>query len=143
MSARGGGTRSSPYWLDELGRKHEYWPYDDSNSTVVAIDHDGRTIDLVMHKYASPFRVISVGFAGDLMFVLAEQLEDTCDDGRTIEGGDGLLITARKHPQRENTYWTAVFHWLFPETLQRLTNEAPRPEDEVSGRPPEGAENVW
>lgn len=121
---------SPPYWLDELGRKHEYWPYDDSNSTIVAIDHDGRTIDLIMHKYASPFRVISVGFAGDLMFLLAEQLEEPCEDGDAIEGGDGLLITARKHPQRENTYWTAVFHWLFPECLKRLTSD-----DALSGFP--------
>lgn len=31
--------------------------------------------------------------------------------------------TARRNPGRENTYWTAVFHNLFPETLQRLTSD--------------------
>lgn len=123
MSAGDGTVAPSPFWLDELRRKHECWPYDESDSTTVAIDHDGRAINLIMHDHAPPFRAISVGFAGDLMFVLAEQLEESCDDGDTIEGGDGLLITARKHPQRENTYWTAVFHWLFPECLKRLTSE--------------------
>lgn len=114
---------SPPYWVDDLGRKHECWPYDESDSTIVKIDHDGRTIDLIVYDHSHPFKPITVGFAGDLMFVLAEQLDETCEDGRTIEGGDGLLIVARRHPARENTYWTAVFHMIFPDMLPRLTSD--------------------
>jgi hypothetical protein len=114
---------SSPYCVDDLGRKHESWPYGDSDSTIVKIDHDGRSIDLIVYKYSHLFKPITVGFGGELMFVLAEQLDYTCEDGRTIEGGNGLLIVARRHPQRENTYWTAVFHMIFPDMLPLLTFE--------------------
>ena len=118
MSAGGGRSRSSPYWLVELCRKHECWPYDESGS------HDGRAIDLVIHDHAPPVQ------------------SDHCRLRRGLDVRAGRAtrgdMRRRSHVRRQATASsspresirnartptaTAVFHWLFPESLKRLTSK--------------------
>ncbi|MGZ3433690.1 MAG: hypothetical protein ACXWN0_18170, partial [Isosphaeraceae bacterium] len=60
--------------------------------------------------------------SGDLLFLIGRQLDldKECEDGRVIEGGDGLPMVARRHPELDSTYWLAVCHNLFPQALQCL-----------------------
>jgi hypothetical protein len=123
MSA-GVAQSPNPYWIDELDRKHEGGPYGDSDSEVRLIEHEGRTGRLIVEEYTPPFRVIRLATTGDLLFLLCQQLDYTCEDGKVIKGGDGLLLVARKHPEREGTYWLAVRHWVFDEAFRGLVGEA-------------------
>jgi hypothetical protein len=54
------------------------------------------------------------------LFLLGELLEEEDEDGTVIEGGDGVVMVARKHERLENTYWLAVWHCLFPGAAGRL-----------------------
>lgn len=72
-----------------------------------------------MPKYTPPIEVRRVVLAGDLIFVVAESLDEDDEDGEIIEGGDGVLIVAKRLKDSGDTFWAGVCHELFPETLDR------------------------
>jgi hypothetical protein len=109
-----------PYCVDELKRKHEGYPYDDSDTRVVAVEHKGRSFRLLMPDHMPPIDIKVTATAGDLLFLLGEQLDEEDEDGIVIEGGDGIVMVARRHPNLGDTYWLAVWHCLFPEAAWRL-----------------------
>ncbi len=115
-----------PYWVDELSRKHEGYGYGDSNARTITVEHEGRSLQLLMPEYALPTEVKSVASSGDLLFLMGRQLDEEDEDGEIIEGGDGVLMVARRHADRDDTYWLAVWHNLFPQTLHRIASEPPR-----------------
>jgi hypothetical protein len=61
-----------------------------------------------------------VAFASDLLFLMGEQLGEEDEDGWIIEGGDGIVMVARRHLKRDDTYWLLVWHCLYPEALRYL-----------------------
>ena len=113
-----------PYWVDELRREHEGYPYDDSSSRTLAVEHEGRSLRLLMPRYMPPTAVKVAASTGDLLFLMGEQFdEEDEEDGDLIQGGDGIAMIARRHPDRDDTYWLCVWHNLFPQTLRRLDSE--------------------
>jgi hypothetical protein len=113
---------TNPYWIDELGRKHEGSPYGDSDTEVVFVKVQGQLLRLLVPKYTPPIEVTVTASSGDLFFLIGRHLDldKECEDGRVIEGGDGLPMVARRHPELDSTYWLAVCHNLFPQALQCL-----------------------
>jgi hypothetical protein len=109
-----------PYWVDELGRKHEGFPYGDSDTEVVSVKVQGQLLRLLVPKYTPPVEVTATASSGDLLFLIGKQLDKECEDGYVIEGGDGILMVARREKELDNTYWLAVCHNLFPQALQCL-----------------------
>jgi hypothetical protein len=115
--------KSKQYWVDELDRKHEGSPFDDSDAEVVTIQHEGQPLRLIVRQYTPPVEVKVTASCGDMLFLLGKQLDEETDDGHIIEGGDGILMVARRHEKLESTYWVAVCHNIFPEALRRLLGE--------------------
>jgi hypothetical protein len=111
-----------PYWVDELRRKHEGYPYEDTSSRTLKVEHEGRSLQLLMPEYMPPTTVKVAASTGDLLFLMGEQLDEE-EDGEIIEGGDGIVMIARRHVDRDDTYWLCVWHNLFPQTLRRLGSE--------------------
>ncbi len=111
---------TKPFYLDVLTRKHEAYPYDDSEVSVVRVEHEGRSIDLLVPKYRLPasFHVRSLG--GNVLFLIGKQLDFEDEDGRIIEGGDGVLVVALRVEGRGETYAALVWHNLFDWTIQHL-----------------------
>ena len=111
---------AKPFYLDVLTRKHEAYPYDESESSVVEVDHQGRTIRLIVSEYRLPasFRVSAI--EGDVLFLIGKQLDFQDEDGRVIEGGDGVLVVALRVEGRTDTYWALVWHSLFDWTIEHL-----------------------
>ena len=107
-----------PYWIDDLERKQEGYHYGDPDALPVTIQHEGRSLRLLMPKAVAPTAVRVTASAGDLLFLMGERLDEDGVDGSIIEGGDGVVMIARKHPELDDTYWLLVWHELFPETLQ-------------------------
>ncbi len=94
---------TNPYWIYELGRKHEGSPYGDSDTEVVFVKVQGQLLRLLVPKYTPPIEVTVTASSGDLLFLIGRQLDKECEDGRVIEGGDGLLMTAAVSSSRTST----------------------------------------
>ncbi|MGC8640844.1 MAG: hypothetical protein ACP5XB_13325 [Isosphaeraceae bacterium] len=114
----------APYWIDDLGRKHEGWPYDESNAETISIKHEGQALRLIVPTSTPPVDVMVTAQCGELLFLIGTQLAQECEDGYIIEGGDGILMVARRHPEKDDTYWLIVRHDLFESTLRRLTPDS-------------------
>jgi len=91
-----------PYWVDELKHTHEGYPYGDSDSRTLEVEHEGRFLQLLMPKYMPPVTVKVASSTGDLLFLMGEQLGEE-EDGEIIEGGDGVLMVAQRHADRDDT----------------------------------------
>ena len=109
-----------PYWLDELMRKHEGYPYDDSDARTITVMHEERALRLLIPDDLPPIDVKEMASTGDLLFLLGEQRDEEDEDGTVIEGGDGVLMVARRQEGSDSTYWLAVWHRVFPEAARRL-----------------------
>ena len=109
-----------PYWVDELDRKHEAYRYGDSRAQAVTVEHEGRALQVLMPEYAPPTTLKVTASAGDFLFLLGETVDKEEEDGETIEGGEGVMMAARKHPERDGTYYVFVWHNLYPKTLRCL-----------------------
>jgi hypothetical protein len=66
---------------------------------------------------------LRTAFAGDLLFLLCEQLDKENEHGYVTEAGNGILMVGRMHPRLENTYWLAVCHCLFTQAMQGLIGD--------------------
>jgi hypothetical protein len=108
---------TKPYWIDVLGRKHEGYPFGDADARTVTVEHEGRTLRLLMPEYTPLTAVRATATSGDLLFLLGEQLDEE-DEDDIIEGGDGIAMVARRQTGSDDTYSLFVCHVLFPQTLQ-------------------------
>ena len=108
------------FYLDVLTRKHEAFPYDESESNAVEVEHQGRTICLLVPEYRLPasFRVGAI--EGDVLFLLGKQLDFEEEDGDVIEGGDGVLVVALRVEDRDDTYAALVWHNLYDLTIEHF-----------------------
>jgi hypothetical protein len=113
---------SKPYWIDEFDGRHEAYSYDDSRTQVITLEHEGRSIRLVMPDSVRPTSVKVTASVGSLLFLIGEQC-DNGDEESDFEEGFGVVMVARRHQQRDDTYWLAVWHDIWPETLQLLAVE--------------------
>jgi hypothetical protein len=109
-----------PFWLDDLQRKHEAYHYGENETRIVEVEHEGRSLRILTPETVPLTSVNSVASVGDLLFLIGEQLGEEGVDGSIIEGGDGVVMVARKMENQADTYWLLVWHWLFPETLDHL-----------------------
>src|SRR5690349_10847838 len=111
---------TKPYWIDDLQRKHEAYGYDESDVRYVEILYQGRTLRLIVPESIPLFDVKVSASVGDILFLAGEQLDEEDIDGEIIEGGDGIVMVARRHRDRNDTYWLLVWHNLYPEALAHL-----------------------
>ena len=111
---------AKPFYLDVLTRKHEAYPYDESESSIVEVEHQGRTIRLIASQYRLPasFRVGAI--EGDVLCLIGKQLDFEEEDGSIIEGGDGVLVVALRVKDRDDTYAALVWHSLYDYTIEHL-----------------------
>jgi hypothetical protein len=108
------------YWIDDLQDKHEAYGYEDSDVRLLAIEHGGRSLQLLIPESIPLTSVKVTASSGNLLFLIGEQLEEDDIQGDIIEGGDGVVMIARRHPARDDTYWLLVWHNIFPEALEYL-----------------------
>ena len=106
------------YWIDDLGRKHEAYHYDDAGARIVTVEHEGRSLRLLVPESVPLTAIRVTASVGDLLFLIGEQLDEEDEDGYVIEGGDGVVMVARRHPEKDDTFWLFVWHNVFPETLR-------------------------
>ncbi len=66
---------AEPFYLDVLTRKHEAYSYDESESSIVEVEHQGRIIRLIVPEYSLP-RVLPgpAAIEGDVLFLIGKQL---------------------------------------------------------------------
>lgn len=113
---------TKPYWVDDLRRKHEAYWYGDSRARAVTVEHEGRSLEILTPEFVPRTAIRVTASAGDLLFLVGMTLdeEDEDEDEEIIKGGDGVVIVARKLPERIDTYFVSVWHILYPETLRSL-----------------------
>ena len=58
--------------------------------------------------------------SGDLLFLVGEEEDDEDIEGNVIEGGEGVAMIAKRHIEREDTYWILAYHNLYAETLDHF-----------------------
>jgi hypothetical protein len=113
---------SKPYWIDEFDGRHEGYTYDDSRTRILKFEHEGRSLELVMPETLRTTSVKVTASVGNLLFLIGEQSDDE-DEESEFEEGFGVVMVARRHQQSDNTYWLAVWHDIWPETLELLAGE--------------------
>lgn len=114
------GDPSKPYWVDDLQRKHEAYWYGDSSARTVTVKHEGRTLHVLIPYSVPLVSVVVIASSGEVLTLLGKTLDEEEENGRVVEGGDGVLIVARKHSERVDTYWAFVWHNIYLETLRCL-----------------------
>jgi len=107
-----------PYWIDDLREKHECYPYGGTDVRTIAVPHFGRNLRVVLPDHLPPFGIRVVGSAGNLLFLIGEQLDEKEEDRVVHEGGDGVLMVARKDRDQEDAYWVFIWHRLHTDALQ-------------------------
>ena len=96
--------------LDMLTDKHELWPYnpDDAERTeVVAVEHGGRRLEVIVPLLYDGFRVgevVTAAVAGETVFLLGRYDRPLSDD----LGTPGLLVVAVPH--RDGRYRAVIAH---------------------------------
>lgn len=113
------GTATKPFWIDESAEKQEGYFYGEENTRVLALEYEGRSIWLLMPECLAPTEVKVTAVTGDLLFLLGVQRDEEDVNGDIIDGGYGVVMVARRHPEREGVYSLFVWHALFEETLPR------------------------
>jgi hypothetical protein len=114
------GRPAKPFYLDEFTRKHESYVYGESAASVLEIEHEGRFVRLLMPHEPLPVRFRVSSIKGDFLFAIGDQLDFEDEDGRIIEGGDGVLAVGVKLADRSDTYSALAWHNLFEYTLKFL-----------------------
>jgi hypothetical protein len=113
------------YWIDEDLNKHEAYFYGESafDSQPVALNIRGHLLTLIAPLYVPQFEVREARISGEYLFIIGEQLEDEEDD--VDNESYGIILVAKRCPDRDSTYWTLIAHDLYPETLDYMTSLPP------------------
>jgi hypothetical protein len=119
-------TAQKPYWVDEDLNKHEAYFYGESasDSRPIALKAQGRSLTLIAPLSVPEFEVREARVSGEYLFIIGEQIEDE-DDDDVDEEGYGIILVAKRCPDRDSTYWTLIAHDLYPETLEYMTGLPP------------------
>jgi hypothetical protein len=83
------------YGIDELKRKHEGYPYDDSDAHSLNVEYEGRSLGLLLPEFVPHPAVKATASMGDLWFRVGEQLDEEDADGTVIEAADSVVMVAR------------------------------------------------
>ena len=59
--------------------------------------------------------------SGEYLFIRGEQIEDDDVD----DEGYGIILVAKRCPDRDSMFWTLIAHTLYPETLEYMTSLPP------------------
>jgi hypothetical protein len=118
-------TVEKPYWVDEDLRKHEAYFYGESasDSRSIALKAQGRSLTLIVPLYVPEFEAREACISGEYLFIIGEQIEDE-DDDVDLEGY-GIILVAKRCPDRDATFWTLIAHDLYPQTLEYMTSLPP------------------
>jgi hypothetical protein len=61
--------------------------------------------------------------SGECLFIIGEQLEDEDED--EDDERYGIMVVAKRCPDRDTMFWTLIAHTLYPETLEYMTSLPP------------------
>jgi hypothetical protein len=118
-------TAQKPYWVDDQLNLHEAYFYGESasDSRAVTVNVQGCPLTLIAPLYAPDFEVREAHRSGEYLFIIGEQLEDKDED----EDGEryGIMVVAKRCPERDTMFWTLIAHTLYPETLEYMTSLPP------------------
>ncbi len=119
-------TAQKPYWVDEDLKKHEAYFYGESasDSRPISLDVRGHSLTLIAPLYVPEFEVREARVSGEYLFIIGKQIEDEDDD--VDDEGYGIILVAKRCPDRDSTYWTLIAHDLYPKTLEYMTSLPPR-----------------
>jgi hypothetical protein len=120
-------TAQKPYWVDDQLNLHEAYFYgeSESDSRPIALTVQSRSLTLIAPAYVPEFEIREARLSGEYLFIIGEQLEDEDDD---VDGDDesyGIILVAKRCPDRDSTFWTLIAHTLYPETLEYMTSLPP------------------
>jgi hypothetical protein len=120
-------TALKPYWVDEQLNLHEAYFYGESepDSRPIALKVQGRALTLIAPVYIPKFEIREARVSGEYLFILGEQLEDEEEDDDVDEEGYGIILVAKRCPDRDSTFWTLIAHTLYPETLAYMNSLPP------------------
>jgi hypothetical protein len=120
-------TARKPYWVDEDLNLHEAYFYGESasDSRPMALTVKGRSLTLIAPLYVPEFEIREARVSGDYLFIIGEQVEDEEDD--VEDENYGIILVAKRCPDRDMTFWTLIAHTLYPETLEYMTCLPPSP----------------
>ena len=110
-------------WMDRLGRKHEFFTYNDDEFRSLNVEHEGRTLRVLLPSNVPPLALKVVASTNEVVFVIGEEQAWENEDGTRIERGDGVLLVARKDRFENESYRVFVWHFLFPQALRCLESE--------------------
>jgi hypothetical protein len=135
---------AKPYWVDELVRKHEAYRYGESDARNAHIPVDGRLVGLIVPTYVPEFEPSFVRMADDTLLTGGIMIpEDNEEDWN--EEGSGIILIARRLPDREPTFCTVIAHEVYPETMELLVEarhiglaSGPTHEEIAISTPPSG-----
>jgi hypothetical protein len=116
-----------PYWVDDQLNLHEAYFYDESerDSRPIPLEVQNRALSLIAPNYVPNFEIRVARVSGDFLLIIGEQLPDE-DDGYDGEAeGYGILLVAKRCPDRDATFWTLAAHTLYPETLEYMNSLPP------------------
>ena len=119
-----------PYWVDDQLNLHEAYFYDESerDSRPIPLEVQNRSLNLIAPNYVPDFEIREARVSGEFLFIIGEQLpdEDDEDEDESEEEPYGILLVAKRCPDRDATFWTLVAHTLYPETLEYMNSLPPR-----------------
>ena len=118
-------TAQKPYWIDEDLNLHEAYSYGESasDSRPITLKVRGHSLTLIAPHYVPEFEIREARDSGEYLFIIGEQIEDEEED--VDDEGYGIILVAKRCPDRDSTYWTLIAHDLYPETLEYMTSLPP------------------
>jgi hypothetical protein len=116
-------TAEKPYWVDDQLNLHEAYFYgeSESDSRPLALNVQGRPLTLIAPFYVPDFEIREARLSGEYLFIIGEQLEDEDGDDERY----GIMVVAKRCPDRDTMFWTLIAHTLYPETLEYMTSLPP------------------
>lgn len=114
--------RSPTGFDDGQWRRHEAYFYGDKDTRVLPVEHGGQILRVLFPETVPPTVVWKTALSpsGDLLFLVGEEEDDEDIEGNVIEGGEGVAMIAKRHIEREDTYWILAYHNLYAETLDHF-----------------------
>jgi hypothetical protein len=111
------------FWIDCLGRKHEFWRYEPAHT--VKVNHEGQEYLIRLH-HESSLIIKATARSGNLLFVVAEEQADEDRD----ECANVLIVA---NHLSDNVFAVVVWHELFSEAFNLMGLGATRSSGGING----------
>jgi hypothetical protein len=120
-------SAQQPYWVDEDLYRYEAYFYGESasDSRPITLKVRGHLLTLIAPRFVPEFEVREARVSGEYLFIIGKQIEEENEDDNVDEEAYGIILVAKRWPDRDSTFWTLIAHALYPETLEYMTTLPP------------------